>query len=133
LEGEDDILTMCLYLMPPKGSKSQNKKQDDNKELDDILVGELKSRRFGIRIDDEVEVTVIAGNEIIKVKGRLLSMKDEVELVDEEGNYNQIMADWVVAIKVIKHNRPLPENDKELSKKPPRAKPKKASVDHAYN
>lgn len=121
--------------MPKKGSKTKTvaKKEDKHEDLEDILDGELRSRRFGIRIDDQVEVTVIAGNEIIQIEGRLLSMKDEVELVDKDGNYIQIMADWVVAIKVLEHNRPLPEKDKELARKPVRSKPKKASVDHAYN
>ncbi len=118
--------------MPAKKPR-QNKKEVEDNDLNDILDGELKKRRFGVRIDDDVVITVIAGNDIVTVKGRLLSMKDEIELVDEDGNYNQIMADWVVAIKVLKHNRPLPEKDNELVRKPPKAKPKKASVDHAYN
>jgi uncharacterized protein YxjI len=121
--------------MPAKKVREKKERMDEisGEDLNDIFDGELKKRRFGIRIDDEVEVTVIAGNEIITVKGRLLSMKDEIELVDEDGNYNQIMADWVVAIKVLRHNRPLPEMDQELARKTPKVKPKKASVDHAYN
>ncbi len=103
-----------------------------NKDLD-VYQGEFKDRRYGIRIDDDIEVTVIAGNDVIRIKGRLLSMKEEIELLDIDGNYIQIMADWVVAIKVLKHNRPPPDQDQELTKKPPvRPKPKKPAVDHAY-
>ncbi|MCU0799539.1 MAG: hypothetical protein MUC62_07700 [Candidatus Thermoplasmatota archaeon] len=99
----------------------------------DVYKGEFKDRRYGIRIDDDIEVIVIAGNDVIKVRGRLLSMKEEIELLGEDGNYIQIMADWVVAIKVLKHNRPPPDQDQELIKKPPvKTKPKKPSVDHAY-
>lgn len=118
--------------MPAKTKKGARKTAKDN-DMDDVFEGELKKRRFGIRIDDDVEITVIAGNEIITVAGRLLSMKDEIELLDVEGRYVQIMADWVVSIKVLNHNRPLPEKDSELAKKPMKSKPKRASVDHAYN
>jgi uncharacterized protein YxjI len=103
-----------------------------NKDLD-VYQGEFKDRRYGIRIDDDIEVTVIAGNDVIRIKGRLLSMKEEIELLDIDGNYIQIMADWVVAIKVLKHNRPPPDQDQELTKKPTiKPKPKKPAVDHAY-
>jgi len=121
--------------MPKKGTRSKKAQEEKGSEddLKDIFDGELRSRRFGIRIDDQVEVTVIAGNEIIKVEGRLLSMKDEVELIGTDGNYIQIMSDWVVAIKVLEHNRPIPEKDKELVKRPVKSKPKKTSVDHAYS
>ena len=100
--------------------------------LDDIFEGEFKQRRYGVRIDDDIEVIVIAGNDIIKIKGRLLSTKDELELVDSEGYYHKITADWVVDIKVIKHNRPPPDQDNEYVKRPIKTKPKKSSVDHAY-
>ncbi len=125
--------------MPVKRSldKDEEKEEElvgeENGDLEDVLDGELKNRRYGVRIDDEVVITVIAGNDIMSIKGRLLSMKEEIELVGDDGCYIQIMADWVVAIKVLKHNRPLPEKDKELVRKPIRTKPKKASVDHAYN
>jgi hypothetical protein len=121
--------------MPPRASRAKKKdtEEDQDDNLKDVFDGELKKRRYGIRIDDDVEITVIAGNDILKVNGRLLSMKDEIELVDDEGKYIQIMADWVVAVRVIRHNRPLPEKDKELIKRPAKSKPKKASVDHAYN
>ena len=121
--------------MPSKATRTKRSHtlSKEEKDIEDRFDGELKNRRYGIRIDDDIEVTIIAGNDILKVRGRLLSMRDEIELVDEDGHYNQLMADWVVAIKVIGHNRPLPEKDQELIKKPTRTKPKRTSVDHAYN
>lgn len=121
--------------MPGKGSARRRKSEDagESEELKDILDGELKNRRFGIRVDDELEITIIAGNELLTVKGRLLSMRDDIEMVDDEGHYIKVMEDWVVAIKVLKHNRPPPEKDLELAKKPQKPKVKKPSVDHAYN
>ena len=60
-------------------------------------------------------------------------IKDDIEIVTLDGNYQKIILDWVVAIKVIAHNRPTPEKDKEFAKKSIKAKPKKTSIDHAYN
>lgn len=121
--------------MPRRGKKSEPKEvpQEEVEEAEDIFTGELKSRRYGIRIDDDIEVLVIAGNELIKVNGRLLSMKDDLELVDGEGKYVKIIMDWVVSIKVLDHNRPPPDKDTELSRKTMKTKPRKVSVDHAYN
>ncbi|MGA1873529.1 MAG: hypothetical protein ACMUHY_07630 [Thermoplasmatota archaeon] len=116
-----------------KRSKAKEEKTVEPGPLDDIFTGELKSRHYGIRIDDDLEVLVIAGNELIKIRGRLLSMKDDLEVLGEDGLYQKIIMDWVVGIKVLKHNRPAPEKDNELVRKTPRTKPKKASVDHAYN
>ena len=110
---------------------TQNKKE--NEKMKDVFDGELKKRKYGIRIDDDIEVLVIAGNDLITIKGRLLSMKDDLEILGEDGYYQKIIMDWVVGIKVINHNRPSPDADKELIKKPQRSKPKKTSVDHAYN
>ncbi len=114
-----------------KGKSSSNLKDDD--EFRDIFDGEIKARKYGIRIDDDLEITIIAGNELLTIKGRLLSMKDDIEIVTLDGNYQKIILDWVVAIKVIAHNRPTPDKDKEFAKKPIKAKPKKTSIDHAYN
>ncbi|MFW3146672.1 MAG: hypothetical protein ACMUIE_07665 [Thermoplasmatota archaeon] len=120
--------------MPRRGKKSEPEEAPEEKEaVEDVFTGELKSRRYGIRIDDDIEVLVIAGNELIKVNGRLLSMKDDLELVDGDGRYVKIIMDWVVSIKVMNHNRPPPDKDTELSRKPMKMKPKKANVDHAYN
>jgi hypothetical protein len=118
--------------MAKRSAKTEEEKDESN-NLNDIFDGELKKRRYGIRIDDDVEVLVIAGNDLIRIHGRLLSMKEDLEIVDNEGCYQKIIMDWVVGIKVIKHNRPTPETDTELIKKPTRTKPKKTSVDHAYN
>jgi hypothetical protein len=115
------------------GKKSTSSKKKDEENLDDVFDGEIKSRKYGIRIDDDLEVTIIAGNELLTLKGRLLSMKDDIEIVGKDGKYQKIIMDWVVAIKVVKHNRPSPEKDKEFVKKTPKIKPKKTSVDHAYN
>lgn len=118
--------------MPAKGKKNRSSKKKDE-EFQDIFDGELKKRRYGIRIDDDLEITVIAGNELLTVQGRLLSMKDDLEIVDQDGQYMKIIMDWVVAIRVLGHNRPRPDVDTELVKKPLKSKPKKSNVDHAYN
>lgn len=118
--------------MPSKGKNSRRSKKKED-DYQDIFEGELKKRKFGIRIDDNVEITVIAGNELLVIRGRLLSMKDDLELVDEDGNYVKIIMDWVVTIRVLEHNRPRPDVDSELIKKSIKTKPKKANVDHAYN
>ncbi len=115
-------------------SKSKNVVVDDPNQLSDVLKGDLKDRRYGIRIDDDVEIVVIAGNDLMTVRGKLLSMKDDIEIIAEDGNYQQIMSDWVVSIKLLKHNRPPPDRDQELARKQPvKQKPKKISVDHAYS
>lgn len=111
----------------------EEERSEDQGSLDDVCTGELKTRHFGIRIDDDIELLVIAGNELIKIRGRLLSMKDDLEILGEDGLYQKIIMDWVVGIKVLKHNRPTPDKDNELVKKMPRTKPKKVAVDHAYN
>jgi hypothetical protein len=118
--------------MAKRSTKSTTKKED-NEPYEDIFDGELKKRKYGIRIDDDIEILVIAGNELITVEGRLLSMKDDIEVLGKDGHYQKVIMDWVVGIKVLKHNRPTPDTDKELIKKPQRSKPKKTSVDHAYN
>jgi hypothetical protein len=118
--------------MAKRSTKSKTK-TEENEPYKDIFDGELKKRKYGIRIDDDIEILVIAGNELITVKGRLLSMKDDIEILDKDGFYQKIIMDWVVGIKVLKHNRPTPDTDKELIKKPQRSRPKKTSVDHAYN
>lgn len=91
---------------------SRNRKDRD--QFRDIYDGPLKDRRYGLRIDDEVEILYIAGNELRTIRGRLLEFKNDIELVDEEGYYHQITYDWVVDIKLLKHNRPPPSEDKEL-------------------
>ncbi|MCD6383657.1 MAG: hypothetical protein J7L88_04275 [Thermoplasmata archaeon] len=113
---------------------SKNKK--NSKEYPDVFDGPLRERRYGLRIDDEVEIQYIAGNELKTIRGRLLEFKNDIELVDEEGYYHQIIYDWVVDIKVIKHNRPPPSEDQELlSMKKPKKGGKKSPPpppDQAY-
>lgn len=113
---------------------NRNKKERD--ELSDVYDGPLKERRYGLRIDDEVEILYIAGNELRTIRGRLLEFKNDIELVDEEGYYHQIIYDWVVDIKLLKHNRPPPSEDRELlSMKRPKRGSKRATTappDQAY-
>jgi len=137
-KGEDDILIMCLRGMVSRGkNKAPESPQEEmvleKEPLVDVFDGELKQRRYGIRIDDDLEILIIAGNELLTIEGRLLSMKDDLEIVDSEGRYQKIIMDWVVSIKILNHNRPAPDRDQELVKKPVRQKPRKTTVDHAYN
>ena len=119
--------------MPRKKTiKNSEKMSDDIDKYPDIFTGPLKKRRYGIRIDDDIEVMVIAGNTVITIEGKVLSMGDELELLDIEGYYHRIILDWVVDLKIIKHNRLPRDRDPEFSKKPVRSKTKKISVDHAY-
>jgi len=121
--------------MPPRRPRNktivEEPKGTDPKLLD-IYDGPLKDRSFGLRVDDDIEISVIAGNSLINYKGRILAIKDDLELLDDEGSYHKIVMDWMVDIKLIRHNRPLPEQDPEMVKRPVKQKPKKASVDHAY-
>jgi len=118
-----------------KPSSKEEKKQAEEETDDhsDIFEGPLKSRRYGLRIDDIVEVQIIAGNTLITLEGRILSMRDDLELLDLDGFYHKIYMDWVVDIKIVEHNRPRPDKDPELVKRSIKPKVKKASVDHAYN
>lgn len=117
--------------MVTKRSPSSEKRKED--ENGDVYDGPLKKRRFGLRIDDEVEIQVIAGNTLITLEGRILSMKDDMEIIDQEGFYHRVFMDWIVDIKLKNHNRPRPEKDPELARKVVKQKPKKSPVDHAYN
>ena len=115
-----------------KPSKRTEKVEKHEEEYTDIFDGPLKKRRYGIRIDDEIEVLIIAGNTLITVVGKVLSMGDELELMDTEGFYHRIMLDWVVDLKVIRHNRLPRDKDPEMVKRPVRTKQKKTPVDQAY-
>ncbi|MCK5773499.1 MAG: hypothetical protein KAH57_06895 [Thermoplasmata archaeon] len=114
---------------PQKRSKAS--KEEEN--ISDIFNGPIKERRYGLRVDDEVDVTVIAGNTLMNVEGRVLAFNDDMEIVDVDGFYHRIIMDWVVDIKIKKHNRPPQNLDPEFSKRPPRAKAKKTHVDQAYS
>jgi hypothetical protein len=105
----------------------------DTKGSEDRYDGPLRNRSYGLRVDDDVDVQIIAGNSLISVMGRILSFKDDLEIVDTSGCYHKITMDWIVDIRLIKHNRPLPELDPEVVRKTVKPKLKKSSVDHAYN
>ncbi len=115
--------------------KPQRKSKADKEEdrISDIFDGPIKNRRYGLRIDDEVDVTVIAGNTLMNVEGKVLAYNDDLEIVDGEGFYHRIVMDWVVDIKIIKHNRPPQNLDPEFAKRTTRAKAKKPHVDQAYS
>jgi hypothetical protein len=103
------------------------------KDMLDRYDGPLKNRSFGLRIDDDVEVQIIAGNSLISITGRIISFKDDLELVDSAGSYHKITMDWIVDVKLIGHNRPIPELDPEMVRKTIKPKLKKSAIDHAYN
>jgi len=112
-----------------RSKRSSRKKQD----IEDIFDGPIKKRRYGLRIDDDLDITIIAGNTLMNVEGRLLSDNDDLEIVDTEGYYHRVIMDWVVDIKVIRHNRPPQSMDPEMAKRPVKQKPKKLPPDQAYN
>ncbi len=99
----------------------------------DKTTGKIKNRKFGIRIDDEVEVYIIAGDILRIVKGRILDYKKDLHLLDDEGYYHKISFDWVADIIVFKHNRPHPSDDPEYRRpKPIEPLVEKPPEDHAY-
>ncbi len=114
---------------PQKRSKAD--KEED--KISDIFDGPIKERRYGLRVDDEIDVTVIAGNTLMNVEGKVLAFNDDLEIVDVDGFYHRIIMDWVVDIKITKHNRPPLNLDPEFAKRAPRAKAKKTHVDQAYS
>jgi hypothetical protein len=100
----------------------------------DKTTGKIRERRFGIRIDDEVEVYIIAGDQLRIVKGRILDYKKDLHLLDENDFYHKISFDWVADIVVLSHNRPHPSEDPELKKpKAPQPVVEKPPEDHAYS
>jgi len=100
----------------------------------DKITGKIKERRFGIRIDDYVEVYIIAGDQLRIVKGRILDFKKDLHMVDEDGLYHKISFDWVADIVVLEHNRPHPSEDPEYQrKKEPEPVVEKPPQDHAYS
>jgi hypothetical protein len=119
-----------------KGVNMEGPDQAPARDLNDITdhySGPLRNRSYGLRIDDDVEIQIIAGNSLISVEGRILSFKDDLEIVDKNASYHKITMDWIVDIRLIRHNRPLPELDPEMVRKTVKPKLKKSSVDHAYN
>lgn len=103
------------------------------KKYPDNTTGKLKERRYGLRIDDDIEIFIVAGDMLRVVKGRVLNFKDGIQLMDEDGYYHKISYDWITDYKVIKHNRPHPIDDPEYKKTPKKAKtPQKPAFDRAY-
>lgn len=100
----------------------------------DKTTGKIKERKFGIRVDDEVEVYIIAGDQLRIVKGRILDYRKDLHLLDEDGFYHKISFDWVADIVVLAHNRPHPSDDPEYKrpKEPENEVQKAAPEDHAY-
>ena len=103
-------------------------------KFQDKTTGKLKERKFGLRIDDDVEVYIIAGDQLRIVKGRVLDYKKDLHLEDTKGNYHKISFDWVADIVVLNHNRPHPSEDPEF-KRPKQPEPvvEKPRPDHAYS
>ncbi|MDG6224426.1 MAG: hypothetical protein QCI82_02825 [Candidatus Thermoplasmatota archaeon] len=120
--------------MPKRTKKDEEVVTQDNESdpFPDVHKGPLRDRSFGLRVDDDIEVQIIAGNSLISMRGRILSLKDDLEIVDEDGYYHKVVMDWIVDTKVIRHNRPSPEKDPEMIRRPLKAKLKKPLVDHAY-
>lgn len=100
----------------------------------DKTTGKIKERRYGLRIDDDVEVFIIAGDQLKVVRGRILDYKKDLHLEDDKGFYHKISFDWVADIVVLGHNRPHPAEDPEL-KRPKTPEPiiEKPPQDHAYS
>jgi len=117
-------------------SKSRGKRRGRPPKYSDVTTGKIIDRRYGLRVDDDIEVYIIAGDTLKIVKGRVLDHKKDLHLEDEDGYYHRISFDWVADIVVLKHNRPHPTEDPEYKrKKEPSVKPearKSPPQDHAY-
>lgn len=103
------------------------------KKFPDKTTGMIKDRRYGLRIDDDIEVYIVAGDILRVIKGRVLSYKDGIQMIDEDGRYHKISYDWITDYVILKHNRPHPIDDPEYKKKPKKTKtPQKPQFDKAY-
>ena len=99
-----------------------------------MTTGPLKERRYGLRIDDEVEVYIVAGDVLRVVTGRVLTHKDGLHLIDSDGFYHKVSFDWITDLRVLKHNRPHPSEDPEFERRAKKPKPQpKPSVNNAYS
>lgn len=100
----------------------------------DIVRGKLRERRFGLRVDDDIEVYIVGGDILRVVRGRILEHKNGLHLIDEDGHYHRISYDWVTDIIVLRHNRPHPSEDSEYQWEHPEEEPEEETpVDHAYS
>jgi hypothetical protein len=116
------------------GSEKMPRRKSSKTKFKDKMNGKIKDRRFGIRIDDDVEIYIIAGDQLRIVKGRILDYKKDLHIVDEHGYYHKISFDWVADIVVLGHNRPHPLEDPEYQrKKEPAPVVEKPPEDHAYS
>lgn len=108
-------------------SSRRYRKENEETEYEDITTGPLKDRRFGLRIDDDVIVRIMAGDRPLVVEGRVLKhTTTALELIDTEGIYHWISNDWIIEVVLKKHNRPHPSDDPEY-KKPKRQVRKSSS------
>ena len=109
------------------------RKKSSKSKFKDKTKGKIKERRFGLRIDDDVEVYIIAGDQLKVVQGRVLDYKKDLHLEDKDGLYHKISFDWVADIIILAHNRPHPSDDPEYKrKKEPEPVIEKPPEDHAY-
>lgn len=97
--------------------KGSTNGRDTEEEYPDITTGPLKDRKFGLRIDDDVLVRIMAGDSPIEVEGRILRhTTTALELIDTKGTYHWISNDWVIEVVLKRHNRPHPSDDPEYKK-----------------
>jgi hypothetical protein len=116
------------------GSDNMPRRKGTKVKFKDKTTGKIKERRFGLRIDDEVEVYIIAGDQLKIVNGRILDYKKDLHLMDKDGYYHKISFDWIADIVVLSHNRPHPAEDPEYQrKKEPEPTVEKPPQDHAYS
>ena len=85
-----------------------------------------------------VTLTIVGGDMLRVVCGRVLEHKKGLHMVDEDGHYHRISYDWVTDIIVLRHNRPVPNEDPEYKRKAPTPKAKASAqasgppTDQAY-
>ena len=116
-------------------SKARGKRRGRPPKYCDVTNGKIINRKYGLRVDDDIEVYIIAGDTLRIVKGRVLDHKKDLHIVDDNEYYHRISYDWVADIVVLKHNRPHPTDDPEFRRrKDPHVKPapQKPPIDNAY-
>jgi hypothetical protein len=105
-----------------------------NNNIKDITKGKLNERRFGLRVDDDIEVYIVGGDTLRVVRGRILEHKNGLHMIDEDGHYHRISYDWVTDIIVLRHNRPHPSEDSEYQWDTREEEPiEDTPIDHAYS
>jgi hypothetical protein len=102
--------------------------------INDITEGKLRDRRFGLRVDDDIEVYIVGGDTLRVVRGRILEHKNGLHLIDTDGHYHRISYDWVTDIIVLRHNRPHPSQDSEYQWEHHEEEPiEEPPIDQAYS